>query len=165
MELLDYVNERDEVIGQKSRKEVYNEMLTHRIVHVFVVNDRGELAVQMRSKECGFKPLHWGMSAAGHVQAGETYELAGVRELKEELGVEVPITYLCKEHFVDQDTGLQKFISAFMARHNGPLTIDPAEIDHVVWKSITDVRTMIAAGEPCVPQFVFMFERHANGLR
>ena len=46
-EIFDVVNDRDEVIGQKSRSEIHRLKLNHRAVHVLVFNARGELFLQV----------------------------------------------------------------------------------------------------------------------
>jgi isopentenyldiphosphate isomerase len=48
-EIFDVVNERDEVIGHKSRAEVHRLGLLHRAVHVLVFNSRGQIFLQKRS--------------------------------------------------------------------------------------------------------------------
>ena len=40
-EIFDIVNERDEVVGQNTRREVHRLGLKHRAVHVLVFNSRG----------------------------------------------------------------------------------------------------------------------------
>ena len=80
MEFLDVVNENDEVVGKASKKEIYEKSLTHRIVHVFVFNDKGEMVLQVRSKDSPFCPLYWDTAASGHVQSGESYEEAAFKE-------------------------------------------------------------------------------------
>jgi isopentenyldiphosphate isomerase len=48
-EIFDVVNERDEVIGQNTRREVHARGLLHRAIHVLVFNSRGEIFLQKRS--------------------------------------------------------------------------------------------------------------------
>ena len=43
-EIFDVVNERDEVIDAKPRREVHRLGLKHRAVHVLVFNSRGEVS-------------------------------------------------------------------------------------------------------------------------
>lgn len=86
-EFLDVVNENDEVVSSVSREDVYEKSLRHRIAHVVVFNDNGEMLLQFRSKNVSFCPNHWVTSAGGHVQAGESYMEAAKREYMEELGV------------------------------------------------------------------------------
>jgi len=59
----------------------------HRAVHVFLFNGSREIYVQRRSASKDRHPLKLDSSAAGHVDPGESYEQAAVRELSEELGI------------------------------------------------------------------------------
>ncbi|MCP5145299.1 MAG: NUDIX domain-containing protein [Gammaproteobacteria bacterium] len=86
-EWLDVVDENDVVMRALPRAEVHAGGWRHRAVHVIVEDDRGRIFLQRRSgrKECA--PGLWDSSCAGHVEAGETYSAAVVRELVEELGI------------------------------------------------------------------------------
>jgi isopentenyldiphosphate isomerase len=63
---------------------------------VFVFNSAGRLLVQLRTAEKDEFPLCYTSSASGHVDSGEGYESAAVRELEEELGLSSPIEFLTK---------------------------------------------------------------------
>ena len=87
MEMLDVVDENDEVIGQSERAECHQQMLRHRSVQIFVFNPEGKIFVAKRSKQKDVFPGFLEASCSGHVQAGEAYRQAAVRELAEELSV------------------------------------------------------------------------------
>jgi len=158
MEILDIVNDADEVIGQAERQEIYDNGHCHRIVHVWVFNDIGELALQKRSKHCGFRPLHWGVSAAGHVSAGEDYDTSALRELEEEIGVvRHSIEKVGKEFWNGEKTNAH--ICIYRCVHNGDFSIDEKEVDHVRWVSVKDVKKMIDEGEPFTRQFLHVFDK------
>lgn len=157
--MMDYVDENDQVAGQASKKEIYKRQLTHRIVHVWIFNDAGELALQRRSASCNFCPLHWAMSAAGHVDAGESYEVAAHRELVEEMGVDLPLTFVGKEIFADP-RGMKKFIGIFRTTFNGEFVTNPDEVDRVEWVARAELARRIDAGEPCHPQLTLMFQKY-----
>src|SRR5436190_11834879 len=91
-EIFDVVNERDEVIGQKPRSEIHRLKLKHRAVHVLVFNARGELFLQKRSMKKDCQPGAWDSSASGHLECGEDYDVCAVREVREELGVDLGAT-------------------------------------------------------------------------
>ncbi len=86
-ELLTVVDENDVVLGSEKREVIHREGLKHRAVHLFVLNQKGEIFLQKRSRLKDKCPGLWDSSAAGHVDAGEEYELCAQRELEEELGL------------------------------------------------------------------------------
>ncbi|MDC7126625.1 MAG: NUDIX domain-containing protein [Spirochaetales bacterium] len=90
-EIFDIVDENDVVIGQAERSEVHgNPELFHRVAHVHVFNRFGYLFLQKRSKNKDLQPGKWDTSVGGHVDSGESYLAAAVRETAEELGIIVP---------------------------------------------------------------------------
>src|SRR6476661_6964611 len=90
------VDEKDEVRGHAARSEVHGNNLRHRAVHILIFNRVGELYLQRRSRWKDRHPLKWDSSAAGHVVAGEGYDQTARRELKEELGLDVPLERIVK---------------------------------------------------------------------
>ena len=87
--MFDVVNERDEVIGQATRPEVHRRGLMHRATHVLVFNSRGQVFLQKRSLKKDRQPGLWDSSASGHLDCGEDYDACAVRELREEIGLEL----------------------------------------------------------------------------
>ena len=85
------VDESDRICGYASRAEVHGNNLRHRAVHILTFNQAGDVYLQQRSRRKDRHPLKWDSSAAGHVTAGENYDETARRELKEELGVDVPL--------------------------------------------------------------------------
>ncbi len=156
MEMLDIINENDEVIGQVERAAIYANGHRHRIVHVWVLNEKGELALQRRSKHCGYAPLHWCSSAAGHVGAGEERQAAALRELKEELGIDAQLACLGLEPW--QGESAPALLSLYKTTYNGAFLTDPLVIDRVQWFSSEQIVRMIDEGEAFTPQFKHLFQ-------
>ncbi len=126
-EIFDVVDEHDRVIGQKSRFEVHRQKLLHRAIHVFVFNQAGELFLQRRSKWKDTHPLRWDSSAAGHVNAGQTYDETAAREIEEELGVSAEV----ESHWIIAPgvaTGWEH-VRLYRAQHDGPFHLNLAELD------------------------------------
>jgi len=90
------VDKKDRILGSASRSEVHGNNLLHRAVHILIFNDAGEVYLQQRSRWKDRHPLKWDSSAAGHVAAAERYDETARRELKEELGVSVPLRKILK---------------------------------------------------------------------
>ncbi len=132
-EIFDVVNDQDEVVGQRKRREVHELQLLHRAVHVLVFNTRGELFLQKRSAQKDCFPGAWDSSASGHLSMGEGYDECAVRELREELGVEttVPPKRVFK---VDgcPETGYE-FVWVYRCESDGPFTLHPDEIECGGW--------------------------------
>jgi 16S rRNA (adenine1518-N6/adenine1519-N6)-dimethyltransferase len=126
-EIFDVVDENDRVTGQRPRGVVHKERLRHRAIHIFVFNRRGELFMQRRSRWKDSHPRRWDSSAAGHVNAGDTYDATAPRELQEELGVSAPLERI-GEIAACRATGWE-FVHLYRAVHEGPFRLPPAEIE------------------------------------
>ena len=164
MEYMDIVDGNDQVIGSAPIDEIYEKKYLHRIAHIFIFNDKGEVALQLRSKEKSFCPLHWSTSVGGHVQAGESYEVAALRELTEELGITTALEFLGND-FYPTPSGLNKFFGTFSAVHLGPFIVNPQEVERVEFFSLDSITPMIARGEKFNPELVFLLERYFKKAR
>lgn len=159
MEMISIVNEQDEVIGQASQAEIYANYYTHRIVHIFIFNDRGEMAPQKRSLHMTYCPDHWCTAVAGHVDAGETYEAAALRECQEELGITIPITFLAKD-FYQPKNYVHKFLATFTATFNGPFNLNPFEVSEIDFFPISEIKQKIKNGEKFHPELLYLLQKY-----
>src|SRR6187401_1192215 len=91
-EYFDVVNERDEPVSRALRQEVHARGLLHRAVHVLVFDQHGRVFLQKRSMLKDTSPGLWDSSCSGHLDAGEDYDAAAIRELGEEIGVRLKPT-------------------------------------------------------------------------
>jgi len=91
MEYLDVVDENDKLTGKtEERNIIHKEGIWHREVAVWIINDSGEILLQKRAATKKQYPNKWAI-CAGHVDAGEKVESAIIREINEELGIDVKI--------------------------------------------------------------------------
>ena len=88
-ELMDELNEKGRVIGKITLDEAHKTGAWHRVIHVYLINDKKEILLQLRSKNMFRHPNEWDISCGGHVAAGEKTNAAAQREVKEELGIEL----------------------------------------------------------------------------
>jgi isopentenyl-diphosphate delta-isomerase type 1 len=89
-EYFDILDKDGHLTGQtKLRSEVHRDGDWHRSIDIWVMNSKGELLIQKRSLQKESYPGLWEVSCSGHVGAGENPLESAVRELAEELGVEV----------------------------------------------------------------------------
>lgn len=91
MELFDVLNENGNPTGKtKLRSDVHRDGDWHRSAHVWIMNSKGEVLIQKRSPNKDSHPNMWDISCAGHVTAGDDAITTATKELKEELGLEIP---------------------------------------------------------------------------
>ena len=90
MELLDVLDDNGLKTGiTKDKDEIYKTGEWFRSVHIWIVNDNNELLLQKRSPYKTTFPNLWAVSVSGHVMAGETSIQAVIREVKEELDIDI----------------------------------------------------------------------------
>ena len=88
-EYFDWVDCHDRVIGVTTREDAHRLNLFHRAVHLYVRGEHGGLILQKRSLSKDLEPGRWTVSCSGHVDRGESFKEAAVREMEEELGVSI----------------------------------------------------------------------------
>lgn len=142
-EIFDVVDADDQVTGTATRADVHANGLLHRAVHVFVHNKRGDILLQRRSLLKDAHPGVWDSSVSGHLDSGEDYEPAAIRELEEEMGIsgatveEVGRIKPCAE------TGWEH-VRLYRTRHDGSVKFPCAEIDAAMWFPVAEVEAWIA---------------------
>jgi len=162
-EIFDVVNERDEVIDRLPRDEVHRRGLLHRAVHILVFDSKGRVFLQKRSQSKDTHPGAWDSSTSGHVDSGEDYDTAAVRELEEEIGlrVSVPPERLFKiDACAETD---QEFVWVYRLTSEGPFTLHPEEIECGEW--FTPERITEWIGErpgDFAPAFTYLWNRLAE---
>jgi isopentenyl-diphosphate delta-isomerase type 1 len=132
-EIFDVVNDRDEVIGQRTRGEVHRLGLKHRAVHVLVFNRRGELFLQKRSLLKDTFPGAWDSSCSGHLDTGEDYDACAVRELREEIGWHAEHAPQRLFKIEAREATGQEFVWVYRLEAEGPFTLHPEEIETGGW--------------------------------
>jgi isopentenyldiphosphate isomerase len=164
-EWFDVVNDCDEVVRRATRREVHATGLWHRAVHILVFDAQGHVFLQKRSMLKDLSPGLWDSSCSGHVDSGEDYDAAAVRELGEEIGVRV--TECPKRWFrltPSLETGWE-FVWVYRLRYDGPITIDPLEIQYGEWAAPAEVTARIKAKpEDYCPSFKLLWPMAAEQL-
>lgn len=107
-ELLEIFNMSGELLKVEDRKKFYSEIkkeyaddkkITKQVKRVLLIlmNSKGRIFLQFRSKEKNENPGLYDKTIGGHVAAGDTFDISIVRECAEELGF--PATIVPPEDF------------------------------------------------------------------
>jgi len=89
-EYFDILDENGNKTGKtKPRSEVHRDGDWHAAVHIWILNNNREVLLQRRCANKDSHPNMLDISCAGHLSAGDSSLEGAVRELKEELGLEV----------------------------------------------------------------------------
>lgn len=156
-EIFDVVNERDEVVGQNTRRDVHRLGLLHRAVNVLVFNARGEIFLQLRSAKKDRHPNVWDSSASGHVDSGEDYDTTAVREVREEIGLNLSQTP--KRLFkIDACAATDaEFVWVYRCESEGPFQLNADEIQRGDWFAPAAITNWIRERpQEFAPAFVFI---------
>jgi isopentenyldiphosphate isomerase len=157
-EIFDVVNQQDEVVDRRPRHEVHHLGLLHRAVHVLVYNRAGRVFLQKRSARKDRHPGVWDSSVSGHVDSGETYDQTAVREVREEIGLELahPPQRLFKLAACEATDA--EFIWIYRCEHEGPFQLNAEEIEAGEWFLPAEVtRWMRDRPEDFAPALIYLW--------
>jgi isopentenyldiphosphate isomerase len=151
-ELLQLVDEADQVVGVAPRGEVHRLGLLHRAVNVVVVDSTGRVFLQQRAAGKAVSPLHWDVSTSEHLAPGEPWSDAAGRGLREELGIDVsdlreargPKLHLTEAEHHGRRIVDRELARLFLAHHDGPFDLNPAEVADGRFYTIAQADALIA---------------------
>lgn len=144
-ELLEVVTEEGNPTGEiLSRDEIHNKNLLHNEIAVFVINKEGLVLLQKRAATKKSNPLCWGSSCAGHVGVSESLEEATLRELKEELGMDINMDQLHilvykKLRKGDKNSHIRTWYYVKTDFNISDFRIQKEELDEIRWFTIDQV--------------------------
>jgi isopentenyldiphosphate isomerase len=152
-ELIDIYDENLKLLGTAMKSEAHRKGMWHKAIHCWIVRDQqpGYVLFQKRGRDKGVYPNALDISAAGHYQSGET-PADGVREIMEELGLEVQFQRLIPLG-IKIDVGLvgehivHEFCDVFLlreAREPREYQLNQDEVEGLVEIAIPDGVAMFA---------------------
>lgn len=152
MELFEIVDDDDKVIGTATRRECHgNPALIHRVVHVLVVNAKSDILLQKRSMHKDIQPGKWDTSVGGHLNPGESYHDAALREMREELGLSgLPLTFLYPSKI--RNSVESENVATFLTCFDGDVVWNRDEIDAVRYWTAKEIDAAIGT-EVFTPNF------------
>lgn len=89
-EYIDIIDQQGNPTGAvRLKSEAHQLGLCHASIHVWFYTLEGEVLLQKRAAHKDTFPNLWDISVAGHIGAGETPTHAAVREVHEEIGIDI----------------------------------------------------------------------------
>ena len=152
MELIEIVDENGDFTGQIiDKEEAHDKNLLHNEVGIFIINDDGKVLLQKRSANKRFSPNKWGL-CAGHVDAYESLETAALREIKEEVGLDLSLKELIpygerEINISDSNSHITYFYYVICNKKAEEFVIQEEELSEVKWFNIDEIIIMIKDGK------------------
>jgi isopentenyl-diphosphate delta-isomerase len=152
-EYIDIVTKEGLPTGKSALKsEIHLKGYFHNTAHVWLYTKQGEILLAQRADSKSICPLLWDVSVAGHVDASETIEHAAIREVKEEIGLDLIENNLHKigvsECFQSYPNGIvdNEFHHTFISELNveiKDLSLDENEVEDVKLVNLHEFQNLI----------------------
>lgn len=154
-EFFDIVDENNIPTGEtKSRDLVHREKKDwHRAVHIWIINNRGEILCQQRSWKKDGNPGKWQSFFGGHVKSGQTIDDCLKEELLEEVGIDItktkkqPVFLNIRRWEVAKHFGYTYFLEWDGTIEN--VIFNDGEVEQVIWMDIVSLQAKIDEGDFC----------------
>lgn len=135
--------------------------LRHRATFIVVIDGADRVAVHRRAAWKDVWPSRWDLAFGGVAGVGEPWDDAARRELREEAGIDAPLTEVLAAAYDDADVSLLARLS--IARHDGPLTFTDGEVVAHEWVPRGDVLAWITDRPHC-PDGVALYRQVPSDL-
>ena len=140
MTLIPIVNEQDEILYHKDSHDRNLQKEIMRCSGLWILNEKDEVLIALRSKNKKSFPNIWGPSVTGSNEEGETYLSNVIKEAEEELGliIENPIIGIKERVSESHEYFVQWFFIVIPSVTK--FVLQESEVDEIRWISIKDLR-------------------------
>ena len=175
-EMFDVLDENGKPTGKtKDRVLIHRDGDWHKAVHVWIVNDDGEILLQRRSPNKDSNPNMLDISIAGHITAGSDSLTTATQEIKEALGLDVKsdnlqfIETIKKSSKYTSDFINNEFDDMYIMRTNAKvfdMTLQKEEVTEVFFVPFDKFVEMVESHQPDLlrheEEFGILFELFNN---
>ncbi len=154
-EIIALADDYDNLAGCAVRKQPIPSDRHPMIAAILLYNNKGNIILQRIALTKNADPGKWSFSAAGHVDATENYEIAAVRELKEEMGVSGAIQSFIGETHLMKDGKPRAFFHVFKVISDDAIIPDKSEVEETKEFTPLELKQLITENpEQCKDIFV-----------
>ena len=140
----------------------------HLVVHVWIKNSKGEYLISQRSATRPTFPMMW-ETVGGSVLAGENSLAGAIREVKEEVGIDLlPDSGTCLFSRIRSDIPNVKpdhFLDVWLFQYDGNVSLSRATTDEVAqskWMTRSELNDLRKSGDLVENLFYFFDEVDTN---
>ena len=119
----------------------------HLVIHVCIFNSKNELLIQRRHPDKIGWPGIWDISAAGSALQGEDSRMAAIREVKEELGIEINLDGLRPHFTINFDQGFDDYWFIEQEIDLKDITLQPEEVVDAKWVQEDELIKLLEDGQ------------------
>lgn len=150
-EFLNLIDDRARITADsKPRTLVHRDGELHPTVHIWMIKRRDMgvfVLLQKRAHEKDINPDCYDVSAAGHVSQGEEFRHTALKEVHEELGLDINRSQLefiglKKSEYSKGDIHDNELVAVYICRENiniEDLTLQSSEVSEVCWAEIDEL--------------------------
>lgn len=145
MELVDIYNDKHEKLNYTKVRKELTEGEFRLSCFVWIINDKEELLIQQRASTSKKYPNYWETTSGGAL-LGEDAIIGTIRELEEELGIQVNKEDL---RFIGSYARINDFVEVFLLKSNiniKDLKLQADEVQTAKWVSIKEFEDIIENG-------------------
>lgn len=162
-EIFPIVDEAGQVTGSATRGECHSgSKLLHPVVHLHVFNSKGEVYLQRRPEWKDIQPGKWDTAVGGHIDYGETPEVALCREVREELGI-TDFQPEFVDKYVFESKRERELVYVHRTTYDGEICPSTEELDGGRFWTIQEIREAMGQGI-LTPNFESEFKRCFGNL-
>jgi|SRR3989344_4823 len=152
------VNKNNKRIGLRQINDFQTGKFIHRSAHLLLFNSKGDVLICKRSSNKRWYPSLYTYSVSGTV-ANESYKKCIKKEMKEELGISIPVKLLFIYPYFDKVD--KSFHALFSGVTDEKIIPDKMEISKLKWLKLNELKKDIKLNtKKYVPHVIFGLKKY-----
>ncbi len=151
-ERLDILDRFGNLTGKSETKTTIKKQgIWHHTVHIWMLNEHNQLLLQKRAVNKSLYPGLWDISVGGHIRSGERKESAAIREIAEEILLDIPEDRLNYQYSIRNckmdDDGIEirvinHIFTVILDTTKDNYSIDNEEVQDLKWVELEELEDL-----------------------